>query len=100
MAAIAFFLDSIGIVLDWVLYFFLIVVSLRVIVSWVNADPFNPFVRFLTAATEPLLQPLRKYIRPIGGVLDLSPLILALLLLFLSAWIPRTIRYYAAVLGQ
>jgi YggT family protein len=47
----------------------------RVIVSWVNADPRNPIVRFLDNATEPLLWRLRRLLPPMGG-LDLSPLLL------------------------
>jgi len=47
----------------------------RVIVSWVNADPRNPIVRFLYNATEPLLWRLRRVLPPMGG-LDLSPLLL------------------------
>ena len=46
----------------------------RVICSWVNADPYNPIVRFLYVATDPVLDFIRRFIPPIAG-LDLSPLI-------------------------
>jgi YggT family protein len=50
----------------------------RVIVSWVGADPYNPIVRFLIVATEPLLARIRRFIPPIAG-LDFSILIAILL---------------------
>lgn len=46
----------------------------RVICSWVNADPYNPIVRFLYVATDPVLDFIRRFVPPIAG-LDLSPLI-------------------------
>ena len=46
----------------------------RVIISWVNADPYNPIVSFIYRVTEPLLQRIRRYM-PDTGMLDLSPLV-------------------------
>jgi YggT family protein len=50
----------------------------RVIISWVNADPMNPIVRFLVVATEPLLAWIRRIVPPIAGI-DFSPLIAILI---------------------
>jgi YggT family protein len=44
-----------------------------VIISWVNADPYNPIVNFIRRATDPLLYRIRRYM-PDTGMLDLSPL--------------------------
>ena len=84
---------GIGVVLDSLLVFALILVFARVVVSWVSADPFNPIVRFIVASTDPLLRPLRRYI-PAIGQLDLSPLILALLLLFLRIAVAESLILY------
>ena len=46
-----------------------------VVISWVNADPYNPIVNFIYRVTEPLLQRVRRYM-PNTGMLDLSPLVL------------------------
>jgi YggT family protein len=43
-----------------------------VVVSWVNADPYNPLVKFIYRVTEPLLRRIRKYM-PDTGALDFSP---------------------------
>lgn len=45
-----------------------------VVVSWVNADPYNPFVNFIYKVTDPLLRRIRRYM-PDAGMLDLSPLV-------------------------
>jgi YggT family protein len=52
---------------------FLFAILIRVILSWVNPDPYNPASGLLERLTDPLLRPARRLIRPIGGV-DLSPM--------------------------
>jgi YggT family protein len=69
--------------------YFYIVIG-RVIISWVNADPYNPVVKFLVQATEPVLEKIRRYIPPMGG-LDLSPLLLILALRFAQFYIVQTL---------
>jgi YggT family protein len=51
----------------------------RAIVSWVNADPYNPIVRFLRMATDP---PLRLIRRMLPASLRHFPLDIAFLVLF------------------
>ncbi|CAK8724156.1 YggT family protein [Candidatus Electrothrix laxa] len=62
----------------------------RAIISWVNADPYNPIVRFLVQATDPALEKIRRYIPPMGG-LDLSPMLLIFALVFLQSFIVPTL---------
>lgn len=45
-----------------------------VIISWVNADPYNPIVNFIHRVTEPVLRRIRRHM-PETGMLDLSPLV-------------------------
>ena len=59
----------------------------RVILSWlpmfgVNINPYSPFVRFIHQVTEPILEPLRRIIPPIGGTLDLSAMVALIVLQF------------------
>ncbi|RIK56130.1 MAG: hypothetical protein DCC57_03900 [Chloroflexi bacterium] len=45
----------------------------RALVSWIpNLDPYHPAVQFLYRLTEPVLEPIRKLIPPLGGVMDIS----------------------------
>ncbi|MDD5693389.1 MAG: YggT family protein [Patescibacteria group bacterium] len=57
----------------------MILIFARVILSWVPSG-FPRVRKFLFDVTEPLLAPIRKIIPPIGGVMDLSPIIAYLLL--------------------
>lgn len=52
-------------------------VLIRVILSWVAPDPYNPVVRVIVQVTEPIMAPIRKLLPPMGGF-DLSPLIVLL----------------------
>jgi YggT family protein len=69
--------------LGWALYWFLqlysYVLIARAITSWVSADPRNPIVSFLYAATEP---PLRLIRRRLPTSLRYFPLDVAFLVLF------------------
>ena len=55
---------------------FMIIVIIRVILSWVRPNPYNPFVQVIYKLTEPVLAPIRRVVPPIGGTIDISPIIL------------------------
>ena len=55
-------------------------ILIRVLITWIpNLDPFNPIVRLLRQATDPILEPARRIIPPIGGM-DISPIVVILTL--------------------
>lgn len=48
----------------------------RALVSWIpNLDPYNPIIQFLYQITEPVLEPIRKLVPPLGGMIDISMMI-------------------------
>ena len=48
----------------------------RALISWIpNLDPYNPIVQFLYQITEPVLEPIRKLVPPLGGMIDISMMI-------------------------
>ena len=51
----------------------------RVLVSWVNPNPYHPVMQYLYQVTEPILEPIRRYM-PTTGMIDFSPLIAIILL--------------------
>lgn len=52
----------------------------RILISWIpNLDPYHPAVRMLYQVTEPVLEPARKLIPPIG-MIDISPIVVFILL--------------------
>ena len=70
-----------------------LILFVRIILSWVQPDPYNPIIRFLHAVTDPILIPLRRIIPPIGGMIDLSPLVAFLLIGLLKRLIIHSLYY-------
>ena len=57
----------------------------RALVSWIpNLDPSNPGVQILYRLTEPVLEPIRKLIPPLGGVMDISIMVAFFALILLE----------------
>ena len=58
------------------------VVIIRVLISWINPDPYNPIVQFLRSITDPALDGLRRYVPRFlwSTGLDFTPLLLIVLL--------------------
>ena len=71
---------------SWLLQLYIIVIFLRVILSWFPISPDSPIAsvyRFVYAVTEPVLGPIRRVMPGVGfgGMgLDFSPIIVLLLL--------------------
>lgn len=85
-------------ILDSLAWLIMIVVFIWVVLSWVNADRFNPIVRFINEVCTPLLAPIQKRVPPVGGRLDLSPLILLLGIGFVQKVIVESLISYASKL--
>jgi YggT family protein len=98
MFVIANFLIALATVINIALGAYIWLIIGRVIISWVNADPYNPIVRFLFAATEPVLAPIRRRLPYLGG-LDLSPMLLILAIIFLQQFLVPTLQRMAMSLG-
>ncbi len=78
-------------VLDYVLTFYTWIVIARALISWVNPDPWNPIVQFLSRATEPVLAPIRRRLGWSMGV-DLSPLVVIVAIWFLQIAVVQSIK--------
>ncbi|MEZ4869248.1 MAG: YggT family protein [Caldilineaceae bacterium] len=60
------------------------VIFIRLLLSWIpGLDPYNPLVQFLYQITEPVLEPARRLIPPIGMV-DISPIVVFIALSFIA----------------
>ncbi|MEN6475171.1 MAG: YggT family protein [Syntrophaceae bacterium] len=85
MFVVANVLIGIGEVLHILLQIYMWIVIIGALLSWVNPDPYNPIVRFLYSATEPVFSWLRRslpFLR-IGGI-DFSPIIIIVIIIFLD----------------
>ena len=69
-------------------------VLIRVLLSWVNVNPYQPAIRhplvdLLYRITDPVLRPLQRIIPPIGGAIDISPMVALILLEILRQIVVR-----------
>ncbi|GBD27351.1 hypothetical protein HRbin30_02698 [bacterium HR30] len=92
MFVLANLIHALAQVLDLLLHFYSIILVVRVIVSWVNADPFNPLVRFLYQATEPVLHRVRRTLPVTYAGIDFSPLIVLLAIVLLQAFLVSSLH--------
>ncbi len=67
-------------IIELVLNIYIFIVVARALISWVSPDPYNPIVRFLHNATDPVLYRLRRLLPFDTGSIDFSPMILIFLL--------------------
>jgi YggT family protein len=96
MFVIGNFLMALAQVLDIILNIYMWVIIIAALISWVNPDPYNPIVRFLYRATEPVLRPIRRTIGTALGGIDVSPIIAILGIMFLRYFIVRSLIDIAA----
>lgn len=68
--------------LNIVFEIFDLLILARIIMSWLNPDPYNPIVQFLHNITEPFLAPVRRRLPP-TGMFDLSPIVVLIVALVL-----------------
>lgn len=92
MLVLSNLLGAMATALQLVLTLYMWIVIARALISWVNPDPYNPIVRFLYNATEPLLYRVRRVLPVFAGGLDLSPLVVVVAIYFLQAFLVQSLR--------
>lgn len=88
------FILAVAKLLNFILSAYVWIVIARAVISWVNADPYNPIVRFLVQVTDPILDRIRRYL-PTMGAIDLSPMVLILAIIFLQSFLVPTLEQIA-----
>ena len=83
-------LVTINAILEIIKWIFIVMIVMSWLISFNVINTRNELVaniwRVLNQVTEPILRPIRRVIPPVGG-LDLSPIIVFLVILFLQVWI-------------
>lgn len=92
MFIVANFLLATASVLQLVLTLYMWIIIARALISWVNPDPYNPIVRFLYSATEPLLYRVRRSLPIFFGGIDFSPLVVLVAIYFLEAFLVQSLH--------
>ena len=93
------FMMAIAQLVEFLLMAYMWIVIGRAVISWVNADPTNPIVRFLYEVTEPLLRRIRRLLPVSMGNIDFSPMILILAIMFLQNFLVPTLKRLAMGMG-
>jgi YggT family protein len=85
------FIIALARIIEIVLTLYMWIIIFRAVISWVNPDPYNKIVILLYRATEPVLRPVRR-ILPLRNVgIDISPLIVILVIVFLQYFLVESI---------
>jgi len=72
-------LEGLAMMIELFIQLYSLVILARVLMSWVNIDPYSPLARTIFNLTEPVLAPVRNLLPPAAG-LDFSPIIVLVLL--------------------
>ncbi len=80
-------------VLHLLLNVYMLLVVARALISWVSPDPYNPIVNFLYRATDPVLRYVQRIVPPIGGI-DLSPILVLIVIVFLDQFLVGSLREF------
>jgi len=86
MSALGYIIIAFAKVLNLIINIYTLVIIAAVLISWVNADPYNPIVRILRQLTQPVFM-LVKRILPRAlrySRIDISPLIVLIMLMLIE----------------
>jgi len=75
---------NVSFLIQAVIGLFSLLILARILMSWLQPDPYNPIVQFLHNTTEPFLAPVRRVLPP-TGMFDLSPVVVLILAQVLGA---------------
>jgi YggT family protein len=77
--------------LNQLLWLYTLVVLASVVMSWVDASPYNPIVRAIYAITEPVFDMVRRTLPVFFGGLDFAPFVVLIAIQFLEQYLLPTV---------
>ena len=99
MLVVSNFLLASAVVVNAVLRIYWWIIIASAVLSWVNPDPYNPIVRFLRSATEPVMYRVRRVLPLAFGGVDFTPIVVLLAITFLQVFLVKTLYQLAASIG-
>lgn len=97
MFIFSYFFKALAVVVDLGLSIYLWIIVAQALLSWVNPDPYNPIVRTIRRATEPVLEPIRSRIPVAFGGIDFSPILVILIIYFLKSFLVGSLYHIAGL---
>lgn len=82
-------ISSIATVLLGIIFLYKWVVIIGAIMTWFQPDPYNPIVQMIHRLTEPAYALVRRFIPTVVGGMDLAPIIIIFILIFLETFLGR-----------
>jgi YggT family protein len=83
--------QSIAYILSQLLGFYIWVVIIAAVITWIEPNPYNPIVRFLYSITEPVFDFVREHIPTNFGGIDFAPMVVIAVIWFLQMWLLPTL---------
>lgn len=84
------FVVAIARVLNIMIYAYIFVLIINSVLSFLSPRYYTPIRQFFSNLANLTLNPLRRVIRPIGGI-DLSPFVAVLILIFIDSFLVQTL---------
>ena len=86
MSALGYIIVAIAKVLNLLISVYTLVIIASVLISWVNADPYNPIVKILRQLTQPVFMLVKRALpRSLRySRIDISPLIVLIVLMLIE----------------
>ena len=78
---------AIGNLVLTIIFLYKWIIIIGSLLSWVQPDPYNPIVQMIHRLTSPAYTMIRRYIPTVFGGIDLAPLILIFVLMFLEIFL-------------
>lgn len=86
MSALGYIVIALAKVLGLIINLYTLIIIVAVLISWVNADPYNPIVRILRQLTQPVFLMVRRHLP--GALkysrIDISPIIVLIVLVLIE----------------
>lgn len=90
------FLNAVARILHFVLMLYVWILVFRAVLSWVRVPSLYQINVILYRLTEPVLRPVRRFVPPARfGGLDISPILVFILILFIDTFVVKSLALYA-----
>ncbi len=101
MILFANFLSAFARIIHGALNIYMLIVFFRVILSWIRIPALYQLSVIFYHLTETVMRPIRRFVPPnkMGGM-DITPIIVIFLIMFVDQWIPGTLATYADQLRE